>query len=428
MKCGLSRAPERPTEPTDIFRRTTALIAAHEFWLWWAFGAPLLLASSLPRWLLGAALCLIPCFWLARRAAFGVWSVTTPADVPLALLLLLGVMGVAVSPERAASLEIYAGWLGIAAVYYAVANSTTRERLPLAVWLLLLVGAGMAVVGLLGLRASDKFLPPTAVMALLPRLDVELLNPRGFTPNLVAGAIAPLIPLAVGVGLWRAGWQRVAAWSIALGTFAVVLLTQSRGALLGLALGLAIVALGRLPRVWQIVAAGALLIGGAVGLSQRVLIESVLASDPGGSAASRLELWNRALLILRDFPFTGAGWGQFSATVAKLYPLFVTPLGDPIPHAHNMYLQMGVDLGAGGMAAFVGALAAVLAAAVWNVRASRGEARNWLALGLLGGLAVILVHNLLDAVMTSIKVGFTAWFLMALVVVLARVMVGKSER
>ena len=121
--------------------------------------------------------------------------------------------------------------LGGIAVYYGIVNGIATQRLSYGVWTLLLLGAGLGLVGLLGLEPTTKFLSlPDS--PLVPNLDVDFLNPRGFTANIVAGAIAPVVPLAVAWGVTRRGARRLVALAVALGLFTIVVLVNRAARLL----------------------------------------------------------------------------------------------------------------------------------------------------------------------------------------------------
>src|SRR5205085_2249534 len=114
-----------------------------------------------------------------------------------------------------------------------------------AVGVLLVFAVGMGVIGILGLRFSDKFLPIPIITALLPRIDFSIFNPRGFTPNIVAGAVAPAIPIC---WAWAGNQlasrrERVFIASLSLLLCLTVVLTQSRGAMLGLGVALVVLIL-----------------------------------------------------------------------------------------------------------------------------------------------------------------------------------------
>lgn len=402
-------------------RRACARIADHEFWLLWVYGAPLLFASNLPTWLFATALLTIPFFWFARKIARGQWSVLTPPDLPLGLLLALGVVAVLVSTDFFKSAQLYLELGAGIALYYGMVNGLQKNLLARAVWLLLFLGMAMGVIGLLGLQYTEKFFAAPWLNDALSNLNLSRWYGRGFTPNIVAGAVAPVVPLAFAWAWTRPFGTRVWLLAAALGLTLVVVLTQSRGALLGLMLGFAVLGLWRFPRAWIV----ALLVGAGVvlmtlWLGPATMIEILTASDASGSAVGRGELWNRALLMLRDFPFTGIGLGTFETTVWKFYPLFQNKPGVPVPHAHNLYLQMSVDYGVGGFVAFIGLIVSTLLAGISTMRGFGKSERGWLAASLVAGYFVYLTHSFLDAAALSTKVSVVIWFMLALLMYLQR--------
>jgi putative inorganic carbon (HCO3(-)) transporter len=145
-----------------------------------------------------------------------------------------------------------------------------------------------------------------------------------------------------------------------------------------------------------------LVVGLAVSLwlgPERVLSEAIASATLGGSEG-RGEVWTRALYILEDFPLTGVGLGAFTRVTDLLYPLFRYPPG-AIGHAHNLFLQVGVDVGLPGLAAW---LAMYLLALAISWRAYRLGSVNgdwWMAglgSGLFAGQIALGVHGLVDAV------------------------------
>jgi len=114
---------------------------------------------------------------------------------------------------------------------------------------------------------------------------------------------------------------------------------------------------------------------------------------------TRPELWDRSLHALSILPITGTGAGSFETVVPMLFPLYsFSPDGCP-PHAHNLFLQIGLDLGFPGLAAttalFVLAAVAGLLAFRSAGRSRRSPLQAILA-GYLASLAAILIHGLID--------------------------------
>ena len=67
-----------------------------------------------------------------------------------------------------------------------------------------------------------------------------------------------------------------------------------------------------------------------------------------GSLEGRIEVWSRAISMIQDFLFTGIGRGSFGPLADTLYPFFLAAPGTG-PHAHNLFLQVAVDLGILGL-------------------------------------------------------------------------------
>jgi O-antigen ligase len=135
---------------------------------------------------------------------------------------------------------------------------------------------------------------------------------------------------------------------------------------------------------------------------------------------ARLEIWSRALYGLEDFPFTGLGLGTFRRVVPVLYPLFLVAPDQDIAHAHNQFLQVGLDLGLPGLITYL-ALWLGAAAMLWQSwqLAPTTEAR-WLVLGFATALLAYLLYGFSETVALGAKPGFIFWLLLGLVTSLYR--------
>jgi O-Antigen ligase len=408
-----------------LLQRGATFICQNELWLLGVYAVPLALASNLPLNLFLASLATVPAFWLARRVSTGAWTVATPLDPALLLWLLVAVVGTVLSPLPLISVRTTAELTAEISLYYGLVNGLANTRRPgdmlrRAAFLLVALGTAMGLVGLLDLDWRNKFLPES-LFELVPRVDFSFLQARGFNQNIVAGVVAPLIPISI--ALAGVGTRRVRA-SLGVCTLIlifIVMATQSRGALLGLVVGLVGLVIWRGSKVKWLLAAGLITLSMIAlwwGLDQ--VGELLLSSDTTGSAAGRFELWSRALLMLQDFPFTGIGPGTFERVVHLLYPLFLNDPTKPAPHVHNLYLQMGVDYGLPGLVAFVGVTAAVTLIGLHTVRRFEGCPDGTLAKGLFAAYLVYLAHGLLDAVTFSTKAAIIVWAIMALLVALYR--------
>lgn len=154
---------------------------------------------------------------------------------------------------------------------------------------------------------------------------------------------------------------------------AVLVFTKSRGAWLGLPTGLAVLVILRWSR-WGSAAVLVIFLAVSVFLASHIdLAQDLLA---GGGAYStitslqgREEIWTRAIAQIKDFPLTGMGMGTFPQVSRALYPYFILTTGEN-PHAHNLYLQIAVDLGLLGLAVWF-VMALVVTRCAWQVYRAR---------------------------------------------------------
>jgi tetratricopeptide (TPR) repeat protein/O-antigen ligase len=138
--------------------------------------------------------------------------------------------------------------------------------------------------------------------------------------------------------------------------------------------------------------------------------------ETGGIADGRLIIWQDCGTIIRDFLFTGAGFGTFIHN----YPQYSTLLGTAIiDHAHNDYIELLTD---GGVIGF--GLAAWFVAAVFMHGLQRLSVRRDLysilfLVGSLTGVVSILLHSGVDFNMHNGANGLYFFFLCGLVVAAA---------
>ncbi|HEB77806.1 MAG TPA: hypothetical protein ENI90_04675, partial [Methylothermaceae bacterium] len=93
-------------------------------------------------------------------------------------------------------------------------------------------------------------------------------------------------------------------------------------------------------------------------------------------------MWTNALYALSDFVFTGIGIGTFRQVMPLLYPFVsITPDSPSFTHAHNLYLQIGLDLGLPGLIAWLALILVLFALLIPRVRRRDGSLEWALAVG-----------------------------------------------
>lgn len=386
-------------KPLQSLHRACARLAAAELWV---VGGVVGASVVFPQLLLAAVLT-AAFFWPLRRMVTGRWSVRTPGDLAILLLLLMAIISGWVSPLPQISYpQIYRLLSGMA-LYFTIVNACQkRESLRLLLWIFSLSGLFLALIAPLSVDwpLGKLFFVPDALYAQFSILVADTVH-----PNVIAGALALLLPVTL-AGLlfgWHAlKWEQRAAGLLCAASMSMIwALSLSRGAWLAVGLaGLVLVGL-RWQRGWIIatlsLCAAALAI---FWFGPQNALEALVASKTVGSLVGRLEVWSRAGNMILDFPFTGIGMGLFQPLADQLYPFLIFEPGQ-VHHAHNLFLQVAVDLGIPGLLAWLWMLAVVVISAVKTYRAGRAENDALLSAagaGLLSSQVALVIHGLTDAV------------------------------
>lgn len=407
-------------------------IAEHELWLLVVPITLMLFANRLPIRIISASLLLIPIPWVCRWAAKGYLTAHTPMDMPIALLLGMALVGLYPSVDLSMSMRVLYKMIVEFALFYGLVNgshSERRIRAPVAV--LLLAGAGASILGLIGTAgmAYDFSTLLGGYRDFVLHL-VQRLNEAGFNANIVGGTVAMIFPLHLFLFLFDSKGPSAGSghglWKLFLGLSlplvgGTLLLTRSRGAIVGVLLALLVVGVWRSRLVLAslpVLLAGILWTVRHFGAQQ--VAEFLLVTDTTGTVAGRSELWQRAIYMMQDFPYTGIGLGTFSRVAPVLYPFFLIGPDTKVPHVHNLILQAGVDLGIPGLVAMVGLLTVFSIMALQTFRWARNTSFEPLSMGLLCGFMVYLVHGLVDHVTFSTKAGIVIWAILGLTTALWR--------
>jgi putative inorganic carbon (HCO3(-)) transporter len=104
--------------------------------------------------------------------------------------------------------------------------------------------------------------------------------------------------------------------------------------------------------------------------------------------------------MIQDFPVTGVGMGTYKDLAVMYYP-FSSVSVDRITHAHNLYLQIALDLGLPGLVAWLSVMLGVILVSVKLYRAGIKSGQRWwaaLGAGYLGSMLALMIGGLFDAV------------------------------
>lgn len=275
----------------------------------------------------------------------------------------------------------------------------------------LVAGASLAA-------ASAVVSPPAAESAIAGRAAGTVGDPNELAAALIIGlAVAGAFAVNRHVGGF---WRLLAAGAAAL-CLAGILISLSRGGLIGLAgaLVVAVIVGGR----WRgrVLALCFTLVLCAVGYF--VFFASLPAKErvlniSGGGGTGRLDLWTVGLRMIEAHPLNGIGTGQFAGSSVHylLRPGLIQSgafILETPKVAHNTYLNIVAELGILGGLLFVSILVFSATCALLSIRRAREAGDESMEI-LLRGLAVGLGGYLVTLMFLSEGTEKLLWIMLAL--------------
>ncbi|MGZ3582910.1 MAG: O-antigen ligase family protein [Ktedonobacterales bacterium] len=330
-----------------------------------------------------------------------------------ALLAYLGVivLSLAVAFRKPPVLKEVIKWTEVAvlaAVTYWAA--CTPRRVRWVVWALIAAGLAEALLGYGQWMLSAGAAGPGGD-------TIRVLGTFG-QPNPYSGylnyALLPAVALALFSRDVRERWVAGAASVLLLGA---QVLANSRGGMIGLAVGLAVIVVvglrrERLAALVAAVGVPLLLVAWLAHLIPARLTDALLRNfrindvsvngrinDANYSTMERLAHWLAGLRMFQAHPLLGVGAGNYDAAYLQYGDLMRWP--ESLGQAHNYYINVAAETGAIGLLAFI-ALVVVVLLLGWRATHPRvgnapSPATGWaLALGLFAVLVALTAHNLTD--------------------------------
>jgi O-antigen ligase len=344
-----------------------------------------------------------------------------PLLAPMAVFAAWTLVAALASARPVESLLAAKGLLSLAAFYvvlHALPDGRAAARFATGLFVAVSLVALLAIVQVAACPASGSVESSSAAVRLLFR---KCARARGFfSIYMTLAGVLTLVLVSALPRLARGGRSRAwagPAWlvgAVALG------LTYVRGAWLGFAAGAAACALA-LPRRRLALAALAVIVAGALAVEPGVLRRLRTIGDMADDTTrDRLAMLEAGLALARAHPLTGIGPGE----VKRLYPAWAPPeaLRRSTSHLHDTPLQIAVERGLPGLAAWVAIWVGFFGAA-WRIRRQLGHAdeeARALVLGSITAVAAFLVAGLFEYNFGDTEVLLVAVSVMALPFVVER--------
>ena len=393
---------------------------------------PFLLFPSLS--LVGSlsAMVLLVTLWLGYWKVNGRPLPVTPLNVALLLWASAIAVSIAVTDDPDLTIPKATGLILGVATWRCLVVTIDTPRQWLIGWRAYgLLGAGMIALSIIStdwtfevdfIEQWLSYLPPTMIH--LPESAAA-----GVHMNQFAGVLVIYLPLVLMLFLGKpkhsSRWWALLSGVIFGALIWLLLLSQSRsgwlGGFVGIAGSVVVWAFFWLyQRRWLILLLllMVLFVVGAIGWVGPNRIQQVWQTLPNETAVGsfstlifRQEVWRWSVVAIQEAPVTGFGLGSFRRIVFRRYTTNLDPMYD-ISHAHNIFLQVALDVGLPGLIAYL-AMLFIVGWRGWE-RAKRDERLRPFILGIMIGLVALHIYGLLDALAPGSKPTLLFWMALGL--------------
>lgn len=234
-------------------------------------------------------------------------------------------------------------------------------------------------------------------------------------PNVLAEYLIMLLPFALALLLIsKKAWPRIGSAVLLAVIAACVVFTWSRGAWLGIMIGLAVLLLIYSKKVMSFFIVCLL----GVPFLPFVLPSSIssrlfsIGNLADTSTSYRVSIWKGTLKMLSDYWFSGIGVSPDA--FSKIYPDYSLPGIEAAPHSHNLYLQIWTETGILGLLIFL-VFVFLLLRSCFTFYSHKNYERTpmkLMSMACMSGIIAVLAQGMTDHIWYNYRV-FAAFWLMA---------------
>ncbi len=345
--------------------------------------------------------------------------------IALMVIVMLGIYLLATFTSFAPikGIQIWAVYFAFISFYFVVINTIkTKAQLMNLLTVFAISGFAVCVYGILqyifGWNVSQAWIDEEMFEDIKMRVYSTLEN-----PNVLGEYILLVLPVTIALMWKKKGvWAKLVYAGMAGVMGITLILTFSRGCWIGIMASAAVFVTLAAGKLWGL----ALLV---IPIIPMVLPESIInrfasIGDMKDSSTSyRVYIWMGTMLMLKDFWLSGIGPGTEAFT--QVYP-FYSYSSVVAPHSHNLFLQIIVESGVLGIAAFA-VLLILFAKKLATAHQFEGKTGT-LSVMMVGiGAAIVgfLVQGLFDNCFYNYRVFMIFWSVLAFGVAAANI--AKSE-
>ena len=403
--------------------------------------------------------------WPYSLSWYGLRDRLGPFVIPVMVFMVVAGISVLIAYSHREALRAFREEVFEPILYLVLAMFCLRTRQDAVRLLLALLGAGL-LVALLGMGQYFLFrgqlvLEPGGIRRVHAMYGSANSIGLLFDYVLPIGLALILVKTRKAFAVFGTWGIRISAIVICLPLLLVLYLSQSRGAWVAIVIaGLFVLALSIRNRKILIMSglAGFVVLGVTVLVLRGPIVSFIVGGHTSAEGIStvtkRLYLWQSALKMIQDHPWTGVGMENwlcyYSPNAVCFNPTLVNHyywiLRDPVTgaltglseeptlsHPHNIFLQVWVSIGIFGLLAFIGALVLfywlfVRILIFLRSRKIQGDPYLWwMTVSVGAAMLAALIHGQVDSSFLEQDLSFCFWMLVTALLLL-RVLTGTPWR
>lgn len=232
-------------------------------------------------------------------------------------------------------------------------------------------------------------------------------------PNVLGEFLILIFPITLALmATSKLSYERFFLFAIAMMSCWCLVFTWSRGAWIGCMIATVLFlcisskyffTAGLLSLPW---------VGAFVWLKRDSLILTRLTSFGDSSTSYRLGIWKGVLRMLEDVGLFGIGIGE--EAFKKIYPMYALTGIEAAPHAHNLYLQIAVEMGVFALIAFLIFIFLFAQFSFSFCKSAMNRSNKLLSLGIFCGVLALLIQGMTDYVWYNYRVFLLFWMIVGL--------------
>ncbi|MBQ4598891.1 MAG: O-antigen ligase family protein [Clostridia bacterium] len=241
-------------------------------------------------------------------------------------------------------------------------------------------------------------------------------------PNMLGLYLILLLPLLAAEMIGEKNWWKKPRYILSFAAGAACLIyTWARGAWLGFLFAAVVFLLMWNKRTMGLLLAGVLALPMLIPYLPASIVSrfSSIGDLTDTSTNYRVYIWRGSTKMAADYALTGIGIGEEAFN--RIYPYYSFAGIEKAPHAHNLFLQLFIEVGIFGFIIFLALLICLFQCGFSLAKHGADKEVRLIGCGALCGVLAALVQGMTDYVWYNYRVFFVFWLVIGLVAAARRI-------